>query len=89
MPSLCAVRITSSHWAASALPLIRRLRVCVAKISAPPPGIESSPASLSSTSTCSTLLRYSRWKKKTSTAVNAFTWTSGRACLIAFSMSVK
>ena len=40
------MRITSSHCSASALPLMILLRVSFAKISAPPPGIESRPACL-------------------------------------------
>ncbi len=89
MPRRWASRITSSHWSASALPLMTLSRVSLAKISAPPPGIESRPASRSSARTFSTLMRYRRWKKNTSTAVKAFTWMSGRAFLIPRIMSVK
>ncbi len=47
MPRRCAVSITSSHSDVEplAMPMIRRTRSD--RISAPPPGIESSPAAIS------------------------------------------
>ncbi len=89
IPCLCASRMTSSHCSASALPLMILSRVSLAKISAPPPGSESRPASFSSFSTWATDMRYRRWKKKISTAVKALMWMSGRTCLMPFIMSMK
>ena len=80
-------RVADAHPRASVV-LIGRTATSTAALAASCAAVQP-PACLSSTSTCSTLLRYSRWKKNTSTAVKAFTWMSGRACLIPFSMSVK
>ncbi len=48
-----------------------------AKISAPPPGSESTPAAFSRTSVSSTVILYSFAKNAISTMVNAFTCTLG------------
>ena len=56
--------------------IFRRTRS--AKISAPPPGSESSPAAISSRSTCSSVMPYRSAKNAISTAVKHFRWMSGR-----------
>ena len=87
MPTSCAARCTSSHvW-----PLILRSqirsRTRPLKTSAPPPGSEPRPASLSSCSTSVTDLPLMRAKCAISLAVNAWMWTSGASSRSARIMS--
>ena len=73
----CAMRCTSSHSSPVHLSSQIFLRTRGAKISAPPPGSESSPASRSRRSTSAIGSPKCLWKKKISTAVNALRWIDG------------
>ena len=87
MPTSCAARCTSSHvW-----PLILRSqirsRTRPLKTSAPPPGSEPRPASLSCCSTSGTVWSLMRAKWLISLAVNAWMCTSGASSRSARIMS--
>lgn len=89
-PSLCAWRWTCSHWSDLILPLNAWSCMRSSKTSAPPPGSESSPASLRSLSiACMSFpLLLMRARCTISTAVNALRCRCGNFSLIALSICV-
>ena len=80
-PSLCAVRAVSSHSSPSILWSQMMERTRAAKISAPPPGMESTPASRSLMSVSSMVSFARRARKAISTMVKALMCTLGNRSL--------
>ncbi len=87
MPRLCAVRMVSSHSAAVAFFGQMICRTRSERISAPPPGSESRPASLRISSTSRMDFPVILAKFTTSTGVNALQSASGSAALTCFTTS--
>jgi len=80
MPSECATRCMSSHSSEVHFSREMRARISSSKISAPPPGIESSPAAINRAIVSRTLRPETSAMQPISGAEKQCRWTCGKRC---------